>query len=31
MWCHLIYIGALFKNTFYNGAMQNKMDAARDL
>ena len=29
--CQLVYIGALFKNACYNGAMQNKMEAARDL
>ena len=27
----LVYIGALFKNACYNGVMQNKMEAARDL
>ena len=27
----LVYIGALFKNACYNGAMQNKMEPARDL
>ena len=27
----LVYIGVLFKNACYNGAMQNKIEAARDL
>ena len=27
----LVYFGALFRNTCYNGAMQTKMEAARDL